>query len=887
MAQNKRLYINALLLPALAFPAWGKSNPSGSDLVGQEALVSLSEQKAIDALERILRKKQGSPEEADLLERLSELYLKQAKSVRFFALNTTGEKNLNLLPPVIKEKVALRPLQKAVEAFHQLQTRHPRYPAMDRIHFHKALTLAQMGLFKPSTMEVETLLAKYPKSEWRADAHLLIGEVLYDGQEFAKSLEHFNDAATSDKIKISQYAKYKAAWALYNLQRNNDAIEQLKNLVKGLDPERPEGFALRNESLRDMALFMTESANADEALDFFRSFTSESEATAAVLRMANIYRSHGKDKEARSLAQEYLKRGTDDSGKVQFHLLLAKDGKERKRVDDQVTHLQAAFDLCMIQPPDNEVCKTELRTQLGEAAEEAWKRWEKTKSPEHLSATKKILEIEIQRNPDPRPKTLEAYAELLFQSEDFENAARVYRDLSLKQITVADREKAQYGSLVALDRWMEKDKNAILPKEFFKEEVAAYLKAHPKSSHRTELVLQWANIQCQEKDYANCEKNLREVLGASKNAKMKNEMLIPTQNLFLESLKEQQKTADYRKALAQFISESKSPERRQDLRRHEAQMNLEILENPPSQMADEKRLQDYLAFLKKYEGDEKVTEPVFWKTLALALTQEEDLIAFQLISPRIEKNEAKPDPRIWDSLKQILVRQSTRNTTLETKPKNAKRQPAAQSLFEAANRIAPTKEKPQILWSYREELLKNPSNAAQVMKIEDELIRLGQDPEKSLILISRLEKDYAQGKAEKVFQETRPLVSVSKPAVVRAKARLLQARILEDELKAQRMKSSVSRLQLVVALKLEKLSKAQEAFMSALQLSNHDANVTLEARQGLKRVFEHSIQALKNVEIKDSISAEEKQSLDREIQSLISPLENQLQELIASEEVKS
>lgn len=878
------LVIAAMITSAQNLMAAGP-DMSKTDSVANEALVSMSEQKAIDALERILIKKQNTPEEPDLLERLSELYLKQAKSVRFFQLNKTGDKNMSLLPPVIKDKTALRPLKKAVEAFQKIQAKYPKYISADRVHFHKALTLAQMGLFKPSTQEIEALLSKFPKSEWRADGQLLIGEVLYDARSYSKALSHFKDAALSEKPKISMYAKYKEAWTYYNLERNEDAIETLKSLVKSVDPDKAEGFALRSESLRDLALFMTETRSSAEAFAFFRSFASEKETAVVILRMANIYRSHSKQKDARLLSDQYLKQGSDSIGKIQFHLLLAKDGKEQKNTNNQVANLQAAFDLCMIEPADTDACATDLRTQLSEAAEDAWKMWEKSKSAEHLQATKKILEIEIQRNPDPRLKTLQAYAELLYQSEDFENAARVYRDVSNKVKEPAEKEKAQYGSLVALDRWMEKDKNAILAKEYFKEEVAPFLKAYPKTPYRSELLLKWSNMQFEEQDFVKVEKNLKEILGSlsptkeTAKEKSKMEMLVPSQNLLLETLKKQNKDKEFLTFLVQLIEQTDSAARKSELRRLEAQLSLEKMENKivaAGSTEDAAKLKEYLAFLKKYESDKTVTEPVFWKTLALALTMREDKVAFDLITPRAANLKDK-DPRIWDSLKQILVR-------YETTPE-AKR-PNATLLFEASLLVSAQKERSQILWSYREHLILTNDKSAKFGMIEAEILKLGQEPESSLITLSRLEEDFAQGRMEKVFSQTRPLVGTSKPAVVRARARLLQARVLEAELISQRLKSSVDRMQMVVGMKLEKLSKAQEAFMSTLSLST-DQKVSTEARNGLKRCFQNSIESLKAFEIKETLTPQEKKSLDEQIQTLISPLEMQLKELIASDEVKS
>ncbi len=51
-----------------------------------EVLITKAENKAIESLTQILKKKKGSPDEADLNYRLAEMYMRRAKSGRFFDL---------------------------------------------------------------------------------------------------------------------------------------------------------------------------------------------------------------------------------------------------------------------------------------------------------------------------------------------------------------------------------------------------------------------------------------------------------------------------------------------------------------------------------------------------------------------------------------------------------------------------------------------------------------------------------------------------------------------------------------------------------------------------------------------------------------------------------
>lgn len=866
--------LTSLLVLTASLNSFGQEKAGAKDTmkvsteaVEQEALVSISEAKAIEALTRIIEKRKGTSEEAGLWERLSELYLKQAKSSRFFSLTKTSDNTLRFLPPVISQKSLQKPLNDAVVCFETIKKRFPKYENMDRVAFHSSLTYAQMGRFQMATNEVRNLLERFPKSEWVPDAHLLIGEVFYDQQNFKKALEHFVKAADSKKEKVGHYARYKQAWAEYNLRRHSDAISSLQLLVKELDPSKaPNGFALRGESLRDLALFLTESKTPAESYSFFSQFTTEQETADALIRMANIYKSHSKHKEMETLGDLYLKKSTFELGKIQFHLLFADLFRELKKGDKQIASIKLASELCQIQPSQSEACDTQLKSQVSAAAELWWKEWSKSKSKQSLEYARKALEIEIERNPSPRPQTMEAYAELLFQSEDYEASSRAYEDLAKQSKDPIKTETFAYGRLVSLDRLMAKDPKKILPREDFKKDTAAFVKTFHKSIHRDELQLKWAKVEFEDMNPKESERILREIL----SKKQKNDILIPAQNQLIEALNKNEKDKDIKAFLGQWIEQAPTPERKTELRRLQAKLALEDIETVSGKDA-QSVLKAHMAFFKKYEDDTQVSDPVLWKTLGLALLEKDDNMTLDLIEKAGQR--APKDVRVWDSLKKLLVRQ-TENRNLKLKPEQMA---TLSRTFTLGLKYVPQKERGGVLWSYREHLIEKKSS--EVKKIENEIISLNIEPEASLVKVARLEERLAAGQHKAVFEESKKFVSTKAPAPVRARARLLQAQVLEEEFKSQSVKTSLAKLQTVVAMKLEKMSKAQEAFVSAAQISN-EPQVSEGARMGLKRCFEHAIVALKNVQVKDELTNEEKKALDEQIQTLVIPLEAKLKELI-------
>lgn len=869
---TSRLLRIAYVIAAFSFcpglAGTSKAADQEKELIEKEMLVSLSEQKAIDALKRIIARRAGQTEEPELLERLSELYLKQAKSVRFFQLNSRAGKAASFLPPIIQDKTLQKPLRQSLQTLTDIEAKFPKYSDLDRVLFYSALTAAQLSLPRLSLEQSKRLFQKFPNSDWIPDANLLAGEIQYDLQDFKSALEHFRKAAASKKEKISQYALYKSAWTEYNLQATSKAILALKSLVRSIEPNMQMGFALRAEALRDLAIFMSETRSFADAHAFFAEFATPQETAEGLLRMAKIYKSHSRHKEAIALSKHYIEKGEDSAGKVHFHLFAADYYRETKNGALGLSSIRAAQELCAILPESVEACEAGLKQEITQTAELWWKEWEKKKSKDALSFARQSLEVEIKRTPTPRPQALEAYADLLFQSEDFQNASRVYFDLAeayakAKPVDAAKVEQLKYGSLVSLDRWRTADSKSVLAREQFKLEVAEFTKRYPKSPHRHSLLLKWATLDHEDGNFEPAEKKLKEVLAQTPAG----DLLIPTQNQLLETLKQQKKSKETQTFLAKWIALKPEPKRQGELISLQAQLELENIEGEQS---DAKViLKNHLHFIAKY--DDKITEPVFWKTLGLALVQKDDVVSLRLIEQASTKY--ANDPRLWDSIKQLLLRVSE-----EKSPKRAGR------IFELALRFVPKKERASLLWSYREFLQKN-EQGPRALRLEEEIISLNSEPERSLILVERLERKYKQTRSKSVFDDARKYTSKTTPEVARARARILQAQVLEQELREQKMRSSIGRLETVVALKLEKLAKAQEAYVSASRMSS-DLSVINLATAGIKRSFEHAIESIKSLEVKEELNAEEKQLLAQQIQNLVVPLEGKLQELSKQAEVK-
>ena len=112
----------------------------------------------------------------------------------------------------------------------------------------------------------------------------------------------------------------------------------------------------------------------------------------------------------------------------------------------------------------------------------------------------------------------------------------------------------------------------------------------------------------------------------------------------------------------------------------------------------------------------------------------------------------------------------------------------------------------------------------------------------------------------------------------RARLRLVQAKILEQEFLKSSVKSRAERVGVVLAIKTEKLQKAQEAFQSAIKYG--DARVSLECFERLYGLYASYVKALKEMS-PSGLSAEDANAFRAEIDNLVVPLEEKSVDTLA------
>ncbi|MEQ1723971.1 MAG: hypothetical protein ABL930_12405, partial [Pseudobdellovibrio sp.] len=161
-------------------------------------------------------------------------------------------------------------------------------------------------------------------------------------------------------------------------------------------------------------------------------------------------------------------------------------------------------------------------------------------------------------------------------------------------------------------------------------------------------------------------------------------------------------------------------------------------------------------------------------------------------------------------------------------------------------------------------------SGTEYQELQNQILSSNIEPFATEILILQAQKLLEQKNYIGAFNLSLKINARPVEADIRAEARLIQARILEQEFINQSVKTNQSKFSLVVAMKTEKMDKAFTAYSSAIKMSKTDS-VQLRGLQGIDRIYTHFIDSLNNMPLPESLSAGDKKSLKSELVQLTLP----------------
>ncbi len=270
-------------------------------------------QEEIRAVRTALGLRNPENRKADLYLRLAELYL-ESYQANFQLEGRIHQKALQVDPNARLERVRSREdLRNGVSAAEALLSLRVPQEKRDRVHYFLGYNYAEFGDFEKSRRHYEILLRDFPSSGFAQDALRALGDVAFQSGDFAVAVKNYELAVRRTKDPAQQARLlHKLAWCYYRERRAELAVSTMKRAIAiaRASDENGKLLSIRDEGLRDLAVYYAETGRVDEAIEYFRGNAGKQDGVSRVLE---------------KLGKEFERTGRVDEAKRVYEVLFQID----------------------------------------------------------------------------------------------------------------------------------------------------------------------------------------------------------------------------------------------------------------------------------------------------------------------------------------------------------------------------------------------------------------------------------------------------------------------------------------------------------------------------------------------------------------------------------
>ncbi len=274
-------------------------------------------------IKKALGRRLPTNRKADLYVRMAETYL-EAYRAEFLNEGKVHETRLaagtaDKFIDRANSKPLLRLGIRACEEVLHLGIKHPK---LDQIYYFLGVYFDELEEEKSSINYFRQLTQKFPESPYVGEAYRAIAESAYMRQDYREALKYYELALPSYQGSALPRLLQKKAWSHYRLKQYEKAVNTMKQAIS--EGAKDEKFlSLRDESLRDMAVFMTESGRVDEALTYFKQVGGGKDFYAKTLeRLGAQYERNAETAKAVQVYESLLKTNPNDEAAFRVRVKL-------------------------------------------------------------------------------------------------------------------------------------------------------------------------------------------------------------------------------------------------------------------------------------------------------------------------------------------------------------------------------------------------------------------------------------------------------------------------------------------------------------------------------------------------------------------------------------
>ncbi len=309
------------VFPSAALAAYSETELRSLEGQEEAQIRNLREQE-ITQLRITLGRRLGANRRADLYFRLAELYVEGYRAA-YLLEGKVHEKRLNQgKEDRFTDHSYSKPfLSKAIQACNEILKLKIPYEKMDQVYFFLGFNHGELGNRNESMKYYEQLVSKYPGSVFAGEAYREMADASFIKGDYRKSQGYYEAALKKATPEIRPRILHKLAWAYYRTRQFDRAVQTMKDTITESGRSGEKFVGLRDEGLRDLAVFMTETGKVEEAISYFQSVAGDKQFYPKVLeRLGKQYERNVEPAKATQVYESLLR--TNPDSEVAFRVLV-------------------------------------------------------------------------------------------------------------------------------------------------------------------------------------------------------------------------------------------------------------------------------------------------------------------------------------------------------------------------------------------------------------------------------------------------------------------------------------------------------------------------------------------------------------------------------------
>ncbi len=874
-----------------------------------EVLVMHSERRAMDEAQRLAKKYKGKRMEPEILFRLAELYMRRARTERFFEIHKSSNEVASFAPTLVKEASEANEIKKAIAIYNDMQMRFPRFHALDTVIFNDAYAYQQIGDDKSAEALYHKLINNFQDSNLVPDSYLAIGEINYNRRSFKVALENFAAIRKFPTARVYPYGLYKAAWCNYNLQDAPAGLKLLEEVVRyGRDMKEQHLEAkldLRKEALGDIALFYGDVKPANEAVDYFRNLSAELDPAPFIMRLVELYKHHSRYADVETVLKQILATLPNSAIIASVHEELVWN-YERMRLRPQAVQALADFDSYCESQPNQSKAKVaskedykppgavlvkdkvltpheDCRAKIADASKKLgtkWHaQWRKQGGDEPLAiSAEKSYKLYLKNGLDAdgdRPQLHFSYAELQFARGQFREASDSYAavDGYRKNLKVDPKvaHDSAYGAIVSLERAVGDKKWNDTDEKHFQILADVYTSRFPAGVFSLEIKYKRAFIAYEKERYIEAAPQFYRIGWLDQHAGVPGgltaEKVLKAQDLYLDILNIKKDYSGLKDAAKSLLARPTSAERTVVVQK----LYREAYFSELQQLEDNGKFAEAIDGYKKFALENAASElasKAWWNASQLQFkigdAEGGANTCYQMYKLFPKSSNGKDcltkAAQTFESMARLdLAARVLLNLAMADLPKQNQWRETAADFFALSGsksraitmylKMADDTKDMKLKTGFMQKagVVATELNDHKTLdSLEAKYSAMGIEPDASRMIVEQAEAALKDGDQTRAFNLSKKIVArTSLPKALQARARIVQAEVLEDEYRRQSIKARAERLGLVLSIKTEKLEKAQKAYQAAISYGDAAQSVrALRKLAGCYLDFAHGVRAM-------------------------------------------